>query len=417
LTLVDGRDAGWRGVRPIASVAALGTVFVALLLTASSAWAVPANDNFADSVVLSGMPVFENGSNVVATKETGEPNHAGDPGGASVWYAWTAPASGPVSVDTCVSGFDTLVGVYTGTSVGALTEVAANDQSDGPICEATDQSELVFNATAGTSYRIAVDGWSDNGASAPDLGSFLLRIRSAAPPPNDDFANAAALQDLGNNVYGVHGSNEYASRESGEPEHAGGPGGGSVWYRWTAPLDAVATVNTCNTDFDTLLAAYSGSSLGALTGLGFNDDGDICLGNGSRFSFRAIQGATYSIAVDGLFDDRGEFDLLLQSAPVAGGCMADCGPGTARARIRKVKVNSQKRTATVYFSANQPGATFICQLDDGVGHPCRSPVTLGRHKPWARLRPGKHWIHVVAVDSAGRTEPRAVNRKFRIPRH
>jgi hypothetical protein len=416
LTLRDGREAGRRNVGIIA--ASVGLLTVAVLTSAATARAAgPANDDFAAAAILSGAPVFENGSNVVATKEPGEPNHAGDPGGASVWYVWTAPSSGPFSVDTCGGTFDTLIGIYVGTSVGALTPVAANDQSEGPGCPGSDQSEIVFDATMGTSYRIAVDGWSDNGASAPDLGSFLLRIRSAAPPPNDDFANAAPLEDLGNSVYGVHGSNEYASREPGEPEHAGGPGGGSVWYRWTAALDAYATVNTCNTDFDTLLAAYAGSSLGTLAGLGFNDDGDICSGNGSRFSFRAIRGTTYSIAVDGLFDDRGEFDLLLQSAPVAGGCVTNCGPGTARARIRKIKVDSQRRTAKVYFSANQSGSTFLCQLDNGIGHPCRSPVTFGRHKPWPRLRPGKHTVHIVAVDSAGRAEPRSASRKFRIGRH
>ena len=34
------------------------------------------------------------GSNSNATKQVGEPNHAGNAGGKSVWWRWTAPAAG-----------------------------------------------------------------------------------------------------------------------------------------------------------------------------------------------------------------------------------------------------------------------------------------------------------------------------------
>ncbi len=53
-----------------------------------------------------------------------------------------------------------------------------------------------------------------------------------APPANDNFANA---QDLGNsNTNGtgnVNGATLEASKETGEPNHAGNPGGHSVWYK------------------------------------------------------------------------------------------------------------------------------------------------------------------------------------------
>ena len=42
---------------------------------------------------------------------------AGREGGASVWWTWTAPASGRAVVTTRGSSFDTLLGVYTGTAV------------------------------------------------------------------------------------------------------------------------------------------------------------------------------------------------------------------------------------------------------------------------------------------------------------
>jgi hypothetical protein len=122
-----------------------------------------ANDNFANAQAISGSTGTTTGSNVGATKESGEPNHAGNAGGASIWYNWTAPLNGNATINTTGSNFDTLLGVYTGSSVSSLTLIASNDDSGGTL-----QSSVTFAATGGTTYRIAVDGY--NGAT----GSVVL---------------------------------------------------------------------------------------------------------------------------------------------------------------------------------------------------------------------------------------------------
>ena len=119
----------------------------------------PANDDFDYRIALSGNSGGTNGSNLLATKEPGEPDHAGNAGGHSVWWKWTAPATGQLSVDTHGSGFDTLLAAYTGSSVSALTAVASND-NDG---SANGTSGMFLQAHSGTEYEIAVDG--ANGAS------------------------------------------------------------------------------------------------------------------------------------------------------------------------------------------------------------------------------------------------------------
>src|SRR5207249_11919057 len=106
----------------------------------------PANDFCSNGSAISGVSATLARSNVGATKETGEPNHAGNTGGKSVWWSWTAPSAGSVTIDTRGSGFDTLLGVYTGTSVSSLTTIASNDDSAGV------QSSVTFNALAGTTY-------------------------------------------------------------------------------------------------------------------------------------------------------------------------------------------------------------------------------------------------------------------------
>jgi hypothetical protein len=164
----------------------------ALSETINPASNAPTNDNFANATVLSGSTITMTGTNANATKEPGEPNHAGNAGGKSVWYQWTAPSAGTVTIDTHGSTFDTLLGVYTGTSVSALTTVASND--DDPA-GGTTTSKVTFAATAGTTYRIAVDGYG--GAS----GSLTLNVSLAAgalTPPTGVSASDGTYTD------GVH---------------------------------------------------------------------------------------------------------------------------------------------------------------------------------------------------------------------
>ena len=52
------------------------------------------------------------------------------------------------------SSFDTTLGVYTGTTVGSLTSIAQDDEGG-----VGSSSRVVFTATAGVTYQIAVDGY------------------------------------------------------------------------------------------------------------------------------------------------------------------------------------------------------------------------------------------------------------------
>lgn len=119
-----------------------------------AAQGAPINDAFAQATVLEGTSGTAAGWNLNATLEAGEPAHAGTGGGKSVWWQWTPAASGTASFDTHGSGFDTVLAVYAGSGVSALAEVASNDD-DG---SAGNASGFSFTATAGTTYRIAVDG-------------------------------------------------------------------------------------------------------------------------------------------------------------------------------------------------------------------------------------------------------------------
>jgi hypothetical protein len=154
-------------------------------LTASAA---PANNNFANATTIAGVSGTTSGSTVGATKEAGEPNHAGNTGGASVWFRWVAPANGTVTFNTAGSAFDTLLGVYIGTTVSALSLVASNDD----VLYPNTTSAVTFNAVSGTEYRIAVDGY--NGVS----GSYTL---TWLYPVVNETVLSIAVTNVGNFIY------------------------------------------------------------------------------------------------------------------------------------------------------------------------------------------------------------------------
>ena len=155
----------------------------------------PQNDNFA-----SAAPMPEDGGEYVgtnegATAETGEPNHGHSTVGEavhSIWYQWTATKSGQTKISTCGSDFDTRVGVYTGSAVNALTEVAWNEDGNDASCTNPKFAVVTFNATAGTTYFFAVDtsGWITSESSGPPVGTARITL---TPPtgdePTDDDTN------------------------------------------------------------------------------------------------------------------------------------------------------------------------------------------------------------------------------------
>ena len=127
-----------------------------LLFSGAVAPVKPGNDVFtaATGFSLTGINT-QRGSNVSATAELGEPAHASSPNGSSVWWKFTAPASGTMTLSTPGSSFDTLLAVYTGGSVNSLIEVAANDDIVGGTT-----SEVSFPVMPGVTYRVAVDGYN-----------------------------------------------------------------------------------------------------------------------------------------------------------------------------------------------------------------------------------------------------------------
>ena len=125
------------------------------------------NDSFASAEEMDTGSVTAYASNSLAGKEAGEPTPEGNVGGHSIWYRYTPSEDENVTIDTCGSTFDTILGVYTGDDVSTLSSAAENDNGCGV------QSSISLAVTAGTTYSIEVDG--ANGAT----GTVALALQTA----------------------------------------------------------------------------------------------------------------------------------------------------------------------------------------------------------------------------------------------
>jgi hypothetical protein len=101
------------------------------------------NDDFAKRIQLHGIYATATGYNAGATHQPGEPVF-GDSSGKSVWWSWTAPVNGTVTIDLTGSDYSFPVAAYTGSTLAGLQLVAGNFGG------------VSFEAVAGQTYQIAV---------------------------------------------------------------------------------------------------------------------------------------------------------------------------------------------------------------------------------------------------------------------
>ena len=164
---------------------------IGLILTATAFAFPPANDSFVNAEVVSGIQIHITRTNVEATKEAGEMNHASNVGGKSVWFKWTAPMSGTMSFTTnrSATNLDTLLHIYTGTALNNLFSVTfSNSIGSGNL-----RSFARTQVQQGTTYYIAVDGNFANNQTAE--GTFLLDIQPSFQYQGADY-NSDGMTDF-----------------------------------------------------------------------------------------------------------------------------------------------------------------------------------------------------------------------------
>jgi hypothetical protein len=118
---------------------------------------------------------------------------------------------------------------------------------------------------------------------------------------NDDAAKSNAKTVAhgysGSQIFSTIGS----TKEIGEPNHCGIAGGASEWFAYQAEANGRLFIDTDGSNFDTVLAVYTGPGDSFATLVSVDCDNDSGLdGKDSRVDFAATSGTIYWIAVDGV---------------------------------------------------------------------------------------------------------------------
>jgi hypothetical protein len=259
---------------------------------------------------------------------------------SNLWYRYTSPGTGDVTVSLCGSSFDTMLAIYqTNSCYPAASQIIdCNDDFCGI------QSEITFTAITGVEYLIEVGGYNfcDNG---PGVISIITETGPSVPV-NDNCYNAKAVGNVVNLPFDTTNATF-----DGIGDFISSP---NIWYCYTATTSGDVTVSLCGSEFDTKLVIYNGCSCPPTTSRKVAENDDFCDWQ-SEITFSAIAGNSYLIEVGGYSNQTGQGVLSISTEGGSGGTNNNCQNATPIGDVTNLPFDTRQ-------------ATF-----DGIGHCFRSP--------------------------------------------
>lgn len=213
-------------------------------------------------------------------------------GSNSQWYRYTPTTTGNATVDTCGTGFDTVLGLF--ADCNSAPSVCNDD-----FCGL--QSSITFPITNGVPVFIRISGFgTGNGA-----GNLNISESTVAAP--GEFCSNAIDAVVGLNNFDTTG----LTPDIGST--CPGNGSASQWFRYSPGGTGTASVSTCGLAFfDTVLVAYTGCDAG--TQIACNDDN---CGLQSSISFPITLGQDVFIRISGFGAGQGAGQFQLDEITTA----------------------------------------------------------------------------------------------------
>ncbi len=268
----------------------------------------PPHDLCTTAKVVTSAPYSDVTNTYGATTSPGEPAPGcGNPNaGKSVWYEYTPPADGTVTVDTLGSVYDTILTAWTG---GCTTLTAVPNGCNDDYQPPNSTSLLQIPVTGGVTYRFQVSAYNNDG------GVTDFHLDYAPNPPLNDGCGAATI--VSSYPYVDVEYTAAATTDPGEPASTCGNGSAqrSVWYRFTAPVSGQLQVETYGSAYDTILSVWTGGC-GALMEEGCNDDAPGS--TQSSLTLPVAKGVTYRIRVSSYTGVGGVMGFTLGFLPDSG---------------------------------------------------------------------------------------------------
>lgn len=268
-----------------------------------SSTAFVANDNCADAIPLaSGTSSFDTSC---ATPDGVEPTCSlGDV--VDVWYTFTAPCDGTLRVDTCGSGFDTVLAAWPGGTcpVPGDVSIACSDLGCGGV-----QSEMVLAVTTGDEFYIQVGGWD----GATGAGTLNVECIISGGTVGDSCDDPVDISATGTGAIDLNG----LTASGADPGCAGAAVVTDMWFTYTVPCDGqlVVAVDT-DPSFDSVLAVWDACpSAGGVP----IDCQDLPIFTPTSVIGGVTPGEIYYIQVSGWIGAIGTGDLTVtcETAPIA----------------------------------------------------------------------------------------------------
>ncbi len=135
---------------------------------------IPANDNFANATVVSGLNFELTVDNTFGTRQAGEPGHSGYGSSAykSAWFRYTPSYTGYYTIDVTPSTAPgPMAAVYLGTSLPTLVAVKRTTSS------------MEVELTKGKAYMIAVDSTDVGDVTLRCVNSFVVKTANTFEAP------------------------------------------------------------------------------------------------------------------------------------------------------------------------------------------------------------------------------------------
>jgi C1A family cysteine protease len=246
-----------------------------------------ANDEIINAKVIeySGGPIsyYDNLDTRGATSNTSDPAF---PGGLkyynTVWYKFTPASTGSLVVSTNGSSYDTVLALWKYTGAG-VKRIKWNDNKNSTNLQATLN---VASLVSGNTYLIEVASKKQGGGSMKLQTTF-----NPVRPINDEYRKATTItKSIFAQTLDIWGATSLSDPVLPIPTSR------TIWYKITSRVKGVLTLNTANSNFDTFVAVYSGTSTLPKTQVGWNDDVSTA-DKTSNLQINTNAGVTYWIEV------------------------------------------------------------------------------------------------------------------------
>lgn len=201
-------------------------------------------------------------------------------------------------------------------------------------------------------------------------------------PPNDNFANAVVV----NSGTFTHTANTLgASSEGADPtgtcDFSSPPHSKSVWYFYTPAGSGQATINTRNSNYDTVLAVFTGTQ-GAFAEVanGCNDDINNVAESPSEVIINVTGGTTYRIMVSGFApNDGGTLNFSVTGpAPAAPGGSLTITPTTLTFSGQAIGTTSPSKSFTLTATGGAVNSIAVAAATGDFSRTTSCPASLAQ---------------------------------------